>query len=297
MNLQDTFALGSLSIRRLGFGTMQLTGPGVWGEPSDRQSALTVLRRAETIGVDFFDTADSYGPHVAEDLLREALYPYSETLTIATKAGFMRTGPSQWEVNGHPDYLRRQCEGSLTRLGLERIDLFQLHRVDPRVAEEDQFGLLKTLRDEGKVLEVGLSEINVAQIEAARNIVPIVSVQNRYNLADRGADDVVEYCARHQIAFIPWFPLASGVLSLSKGVVAQVARDLSSTPSQLSLAWLLRRSPVMVPIPGTSSLAHLEENCAATDIAMSDTQFEALTSMHGVNRAARRGRVSRSRER
>jgi pyridoxine 4-dehydrogenase len=274
---QNTLGLGSLRVQRLGFGTMQLTGPGVWGPPIDRAGALAVLRRAEALGVDLFDTADSYGPNVAEELIHEALHPYPETLTIATKAGLMRSGPGQWEPNGRPDYLRRQCEGSLVRLGVEQIDLFQLHRVDPKVRAEEQFGLLRALLDEGKVREVGLSEVSVEQIETARRIVPIVSVQNQYNIAQRSADDVVDYCERHEMAFVPWFPLASGRLSAPGGPLARVANELGVTVSQVSLAWLLRRSPVMVPIPGTSSLEHLEENCAAAEVTLSDAQYQELT--------------------
>ncbi len=277
LNLQDTLEMGSLTVHRLGFGTMQLTGPGVWGPPPDREGSLAVLRRAQALGVDLFDTADSYGPNVTEELIRDALFPCPETLTIATKAGFMRPGPGRWETNGQPDYLRRQCEGSLARLGVDRIDLFQLHRVDPKVPAEEQFELLRALRDEGKVREVGLSEVNIEQIEAARRIVPIVSVQNLYNVAERGADDVVDYCERNGIAFIPWIPLASGKLSDPESPLTHVANELGATVSQVALAWLLRRSPVMVPIPGTSTLNHVEENCAAASVVLSDAQYEELT--------------------
>jgi aryl-alcohol dehydrogenase-like predicted oxidoreductase len=268
--------LGSLAVHRLGFGTMQLTGPGVWGPPSDRAGAISVLRTAVTLGIDLIDTADSYGPDIAEDLIREALHPYPEALVIATKAGFTRPGPDQWEECGRPEYLRRQCEGSLARLGLDRIDLFQLHRIDPRVPAEDQFGALKELRDEGLVAEVGLSEVGVADIERARAIVPVVTVQNQYNIAQRGADDVIDYCERHGIGFIPWFPLGSGKLSRPGGPLDALAREVGATASQLSLAWLLRRSPVMVPIPGTASVEHLRENHAAGGISLSDEQYEAL---------------------
>jgi len=206
----DTLTLGSLDVHRLGFGTMQLTGPGVWGPPSDHEGAIAVLRRAVELGVDLLDTADSYGPNVAEELIFEALHPYSSTLKIATKAGFTRSGPGVWRECGDPEYLRRQCEGSLQRLGVDQIDLFQLHRVDKRVPVAEQFGLLKALRDEGKVREVGLSEVSVAQIEAALEIVPIASVQNNYNIAHRAADDVVDFCEQLGIAFIPYFPLANG---------------------------------------------------------------------------------------
>jgi pyridoxine 4-dehydrogenase len=269
--------LGSLAVHRLGFGTMQLTGPGVWGPPQDREGARQVLRRAVELGVQLIDTADSYGPDVAEELVREALHPYPDGIRIATKAGFTRPGPGQWVECGRPDYLRAQCEGSLKRLGLERIDLFQLHRIDPQVPAADQFGALKQLRDEGKVAEVGLSEVSVEQMEAALAVVPVVSVQNHFNIANRGAEDVVSYCEEHQIGFIPWFPLASGKLSRTGGPIDQVAGQLDATVSQVCLAWLLRRSPVMLPIPGTSSLDHLQENCAAADIRLSDAQFQELT--------------------
>jgi aryl-alcohol dehydrogenase-like predicted oxidoreductase len=272
----DTIRLGSLEVHRLGFGTMQLTGPGVWGPPADRAGAISVLQTAVALGVDLLDTADSYGPDVAEDLIREALHPYPEALVIATKAGYTRPGPDQWEECGRPEYLRRQCEGSLARLGLDRIDLFQLHRIDPRVPAEDQFGALKELRDEGLVGEVGLSEVSVADVERARAIVPVVTVQNQYNIAQRGADDVIDYCERHGIGFIPWFPLGSGKLSRPGGPLDTVAREVGATASQVSLAWLLRRSPVMIPIPGTSSVEHLRENHAAGGISLSDEQYEAL---------------------
>ena len=272
-----TLRLGVLNVHRLGFGAMQLPGPGVWGPPRDHDGAIAVLRRAVELGVDLIDTADSYGPNVSEELIREALHPYPGNLRIATKAGLTRSGPGAWAPCGRPDYLRRQCEGSLLRLGVERIDLFQLHRVDPNVPAEDQYGLLKSLRDEGKVSEVGLSEVSVSQIEAASAIVPIVSVQSQYNIAQRSADDVVDYCTGNQIGFIPWFPLASGRLAQPGGPLDQVAQQTGATTSQVCLAWLLRRSPVMLPIPGTSSLEHLEENCAAAAIALSDAQYQELT--------------------
>ena len=272
-----TLQLGTLTVHRLGFGTMQLPGPGVWGPSKDRDGALAVLRRAVELGVDLLDTADSYGPDVAEELIREALHPYPSELQIATKAGLTRSGPDQWAPNGRPDYLRAQCEGSLTRLGVDQIDLFQLHRVDPEVPADEQYGVLRDLRDEGKVREVGLSEVDVDQIVAAERIVPIVSVQNQYNLGHRGADDVVDYAEAHQIGFIPWFPLASGNLSRPGGPLDTVAQQLGATVSQVCLAWLLRRSPVMVPIPGTASIAHLEENCAAASITLTDTQYDELS--------------------
>jgi aryl-alcohol dehydrogenase-like predicted oxidoreductase len=272
-----TFQLGTLTVHRLGFGTMQLTGPGVWGPPRDHDEAIAVLRRAVELGVDLIDTADSYGPDVAEDLIHEALHPYPAGLKIATKAGFTRPGPDEWVECGRPEYLRAQCENSLRRLGVDRIDLFQLHRVDPDVRAEDQFGTLKDLRDEGKVAEAGLSEINVEQLEAARKLVPVVSVQNHYNIANRSADKLLGYCEEHRIGFIPWFPLASGKLSRPGGPLERVAGEVGATVSQVCLAWLLRRSSVMLPIPGTSSLTHVEENCAAADIDLTEDQFQELT--------------------
>lgn len=256
---------------------MQLTGPGVWGPPKDHDGAVAVLRRAVELGVDLIDTADSYGPDVVEELIHEALNPYPEGLKIATKAGFTRPGPDVWVECGRAEYLRARCESSLRRLGVERIDLFQLHRIDPNVAPEDQFATLKDLIDEGKVAEVGLSEVKVQQLDAARQVVPVVSVQNQYNLGNRTADDVLSYCEEHHIGFIPWFPLASGKLSRPGGPLERIATELGATVSQVCLAWLLRRSTVMLPIPGTSSGSHLEENCAAAGLRLSDDQFQELT--------------------
>lgn len=271
-----TLQVGERTVHRLGFGTMQLTGPGVWGPPSDRQGAIAVLRRAADLGIDLFDTADSYGPDVAEELLREALHPYPPSLTIATKAGYTRPGPDRWEEDGRPHYLRQQCLGSLRRLGVDRIDLFQLHRIDPKVPADEQFGALAALRHEGLVGDVGLSEVTVAQVQAARAVVPIVSVQNHYNIAQRGADDVIDYCEAAGIAFIPWFPLGSGKLTGVGGPLDQVADQLGASTTQVGLAWLLRRSPIMVPIPGTSSIDHLEENTAAGGLTLSDAQFDQV---------------------
>jgi pyridoxine 4-dehydrogenase len=276
VSASGTFDLGGRSVHRLGFGSMQLTGAGVWGPPPDHDEAIAVLRRAVELGVDLIDTADSYGPYVAEDLIREALHPYPAGLRIATKAGLLRTGPSAWTPLGRPEYLRQECEMSLRRLGVERIDLFQLHRIDPKTPAAEQFGVLKELRDEGKVAAVGLSEVSVSDIEAAGKVVPIVSVQNRYNLADRSAEDVLEHCERHHIGFIPWAPLASGRLAGPGGPLDDVVHQTGATETQIALAWLLRRSPVMLPIPGTSSVAHLDDNCAAADLRLTDGQFDEL---------------------
>ena len=269
---------GDLPVVRLGYGTMQLTGEGVWGPPKDPDEAVRVLRRAVELGITFFDTADSYGPEVAEDLLRTALHPYGDDVVIATKAGLTRQGPGIWTPVGRPSYLRQQCELSLRRLGVERIDLFQLHRIDPEVALEDQVGELKKLQDEGKIRHIGLSEVSVEEVEAARAVTPIVSVQNLFNLARRDAEPVLEHCERHDIAFIPWFPLATGELSREDGPLADAASRHDATPAQLALAWLLRRSPVMLPIPGTSSVDHLESNTAAASIDLTDDEFEKLTA-------------------
>lgn len=267
---------GQLPVNRLGFGAMRITGKGIWGEPKDRAEAIRVLRRAVELGVNFIDTADSYGPAVSEELIAEALYPYPKGLVIATKAGFDRPGPDQWRENGRPEHLRDACEGSLRRLRLDRIELFQLHRIAPKVPAEDQLGTLKDLQAQGKIKHIGLSEVSVAQIEHARTIVPIVTVQNRYSLADRGAEDVLEYCERENIGFIPWFPLGSGKLSSAGGVVAKSAAKLKVTTSQLALAWLLSRSPVILPIPGTSRVEHLEENIAAASVKLSDNEMREI---------------------
>ncbi|MGW0514341.1 aldo/keto reductase [Streptomyces olivaceoviridis] len=272
-----SFALGGeFVVNRLGYGTMQLTGPGVWGPFPDPDRGVRVLRRAVELGVTLFDTADSYGPETAEELLREALHPYPENLVIATKAGFTRPGPGEWRMNGRPDHLRRQAESSLRRLGLERIPLFQLHRVDPSVPFEDQIGTLRELRDEGKIAQVGLSEVGVEELERARAIVPVASVQNLYNLAQRDSEAVLEYAEANGIAFLPWFPLATGQLARPGGPLARVAARLGASPSQVALAWLLHRSPVVLPIPGTSSVEHLEENVAAAALKLTQADYEAL---------------------
>jgi pyridoxine 4-dehydrogenase len=268
--------VGEFSVHRLGFGTMQLTGAGVWGPPNDPEQAIAILRRAVELGVEFIDTADAYGPYIVEDLIREALHPYLDHVKIATKAGLARTGPDAWAPVGNPAYLRQECEMSLRRLGVEQIDLFQLHRIDPTVAAEDQYGALKELREAGKIAEAGLSSVTVEQIQAAQRIVPIATVQNLYNLGNRGSEDVIDYCEREGIAFIPWFPLAHGKLTSPGGPLNEIAEELDATPAQVSLAWLLRRSPAMLPIPGTTSSAHLEHNCAATELALSTEQFQKL---------------------
>lgn len=274
-----TFTLGGdLPVVRLGYGTMQLTGDGVWGPPRDHDEAIRVLRRAVELGITFFDTADSYGPYVAEDLLREALHPYADGVVIATKAGLTRQGPGRWTPLGQPAYLRQEVEMSLRRLGLERIDLFQLHRIDPAYPLADQVGELKALQDEGKIRHIGLSEVSVEQLQAAQQTAEIVSVQNLYNLANRSAEALLDHCTEHGIGFIPWFPLATGELSRADGPLAAAAKEHDATPSQLALAWLLQRSPAMLPIPGTSSVEHLESNTAAAAIELSGDELEALTA-------------------
>ena len=272
-----TFVLGGdLPVRRLGLGTMRLTGPGVWGPPEDRHQAIAVLVRAVDLGVTLIDTAESYGPHVSEVLIAEALHPYPTGLVIATKGGFDRPGPGEWRINGRPERLREELDGSLRCLKLERIDVYQLHRIDPAVPEDDQFGALQTFQREGKIRHVGLSEVSVDQIERARQCLPIVSVQNRYNFLNRGADDVVEYCARERIGFIPWYPLLEGQLAQRGDGLARLAAERGVTPAQIALAWLLRRSPVMLPIPGTARVAHLEENIAAAAVALSSEEYAGL---------------------
>lgn len=270
------FELGEgAGVHRLGFGTMQLTGPGVWGPPADLDAAVALLRRAAELGVHVFDTADSYGPEVAEDLLRWVLHPYTD-LIVATKAGLLRTGPGEWHPCGRPEYLRQQCELSLRRLGVERIELFQLHRVDPSVPADEQFGVLAALRDEGKVGFVGLSEVGVAEIEQAQRVVDVATVQNRYNLVDRSSDGVLRFCTEQGIGFLPWFPIAAGRLAEPGGPVAEIAERLGATAPQVALAWLLQRSSVMMPIPGTSTLAHLEDNCRAAELELDLEAVEKL---------------------
>jgi len=272
-----TFRLGGdLPVHRLGFGAMRLTGKGIWGEPRDAREAIAVLRRAVELGVNLIDTADSYGPEVSERLIAEALYPYPQGLVIATKAGFERTGPDRWKPNGRPEHLRAACEGSLRRLKLERIDLYQLHRIDPAVPFGDQLGTFKRLQEEGKIRHVGLSEVSVAEIERARQIVPIISVQNRYSPIDRQHERALDHCEREKMAFLPWYPLGAGAALRPGSPLAKVAARLHATPAQVALAWLLGRSPVMLPIPGTSSVKHLEENVAAALLELSTGDFEAI---------------------
>ncbi|MDQ2638060.1 MAG: aldo/keto reductase [Actinomycetota bacterium] len=272
-----TFTVGGdLTVNRLGFGAMRLTGKGVWGPPDDRDECIRVLRRAVELGVDFIDTANSYGPYISEELIREALHPY-DGVVIATKAGLVRTGPDEWPVLGYPPYLRQECEMSLRRLGVDTIDLFQLHRIDDKFPAEDQLGELVALQQEGKIRHIGLSEISVEQLEAAQKVATIVSVQNMYNLTMRAAEPLLAACEAQSVGFIPWFPLAAGPLAAPDGPLQRIAADHHASPSQLALAWLLKRSPVMLPIPGTSKVAHLEENVAAAAIELTDDEFETLS--------------------
>ncbi len=279
VHASGTFRLGERVIHRMGFGAMRLTGKGIWGPPRDHGEAIRVLQCAVALGVDFIDTADSYGPHVSEELIAEALHPYEKGLVIATKAGLLRTGPDAWVPLGRPEYLRQQCELSLRRLKLDRIELFQLHRIDPRVPADEQFGVMRDLQKEGKIAHVGLSEVGVPEMEAARKVVPIATVQNLYNLQNRSAEPLVDYCEKENIGFIPWYPIASGKLVDPAGPLSAMARETGATPSQLALAWLLRRSKVMIPIPGTSQVTHLEENCSASQVTLSDAHYEALKNL------------------
>jgi pyridoxine 4-dehydrogenase len=275
--LGGTFLLGGdLPVRRLGFGAMRITGRGIWGDPPDREAAKAVLRRAVELGITLIDTADSYGPNVSEELIAEALHPYPDDVVIATKGGLLRTGPGQWPPDGRPEHLKEACEGSLGRLRVDRIDLYQLHRPDPAVPYEDSVGALAELQAAGKIRHVGVSNVSVDQLAAARSIVPVVSVQNRYNLADRESEDVLQVCERDQIAFLPWFPLATGDLAKPGSVLDDVARRLGVPPGQVALAWLLHHSPVDLPIPGTSSVAHLEENVAAAGLELGPEDVAAL---------------------
>ena len=270
-----TFRIGSVEVHRLGFGTMRLTGRGIWGPPADHAEAIRTLKRLPQLEVSFIDTADSYGPNVAEELLREALHPY-KGMFIATKAGLARTGPDQWTPLGRPEYLIQQAYTSCRRLGVEQLDLWQLHRIDPKVPRDEQFGAIKRLLDSGVIRNAGLSEVSVADVEAASRVFKVATVQNRYNLVDRSSEAVLDYCTRHKIGFIPWFPLAAGRLASAGSVLDTLAKRYGAAPSQLALAWTLKRSPMMLPIPGTSKVAHLEENVAAVGIELSDEDFAAL---------------------
>ncbi len=275
-SLSGTFKIGGdLEVHRLGFGAMRITGPGVWGEPPDRAEALRVLRKLPELNVNFVDTADSYGPEVSEKLIREALYPYTG-LVIATKGGLVRTGPDVWITNGKPNYLITQAHRSRELLEVERIDLWQLHRIDPKVPRDEQFAAVKQLLDTGVIRHAGLSEVSIKDIEAAQRVFPVATVQNHYNLANRRSEDVLKYCEQHEIGFIPWYPLAAGELARSGGVLDRTAKRHGATPSQIALAWALRRSRVMLPIPGTSKLTHLIDNVSAAAIHLSDHDFVAL---------------------
>jgi aryl-alcohol dehydrogenase-like predicted oxidoreductase len=273
---------GDIEVHRLGFGAMRITGPGVWGPPQDHAEALRTLKRVPELGIDFIDTANSYGPDVSEELIREALYPY-DGLLIATKAGFQRSGPGAWEMDGRPDHLRAEAKRSCRKLGVEQIGLWQLHRIDPKVPRGEQFDAVKSLLDEGIIKHAGLSEVSVADIEDAAKVFPVVTVQNRYNLIDRGSEDVLDHCEAKGIGFISWYPLAAGDLAKPGSILDAIAKEHGVTPSQIALAWVLKRSPVMRPIPGTSKVKHLEENVAAADIELTDAEFESL------DRAARAG--------
>lgn len=272
-----TFSLGGdLSIYRLGFGAMRITGEGIWGEPKDRDESKRVLKRLPDLGVNFIDTADAYGPEVSENLIAEALHPYPAGLVIATKGGFTRQGPNRWAVVGRPEYLRQCVEMSLRRLKIDRIDLYQLHRIDPQVPVEDQIGELKKMQKEGKIRHIGLSEVSVKDIEQAKKTAPIVSVQNKYNMGDRTHEDVLQYCEKNNLGFIPWFPLEAGKLNKAGSVLDQAAKAHNASSAQLAVAWLLHHSPVTLPIPGTSSIQHLEENVAAAEIKLTDMEWQTL---------------------
>jgi pyridoxine 4-dehydrogenase len=269
------FTIGDITVNRLGFGAMRITGKGIWGEPEDRPEALRTLQRLPDLGVNFIDTADSYGPQVSEKLIREALHPYSGML-IATKGGLTRQGPDIWTPDGRPAYLRETVKASLKRLGIERIDLWQLHRIDPKVPRKEQFDVIGEMQREGLIRHVGLSEVNVEEIEAARKVFPVVTVQNRYNLIDRGSEAVLDYCAANGIGFIPWFPLAAGDLARPGSTLDALAKKAGATTSQVALAWVLKRSPVMLPIPGTGKASHLQDNVGAAAVKLSDADFAAL---------------------
>ncbi len=275
-----TFTMGGdLTVHRMGFGAMRITGKGIWGDPKDPAEARRVLQKALELGVNFIDTADSYGPEVSEDLIAEALYPYADGLVIATKGGLTRQGPDQWLPVGRPEYLRQCVEMSLRRLKTDTIDLYQLHRIDPKVPAEETLGALKELQTQGKIRHIGLSEVSVEELEHAQTIVDVVSVQNLYNLSERKSEKLLDYCTEKSIGFIPWFPVAGGDLVKPGGVLDQSAHAHGATVAQLALAWLLKRSPVMLPIPGTSSVAHLEENVAASSLTLTDDEFKSLSAL------------------
>ncbi|WP_380782879.1 aldo/keto reductase [Sphingomonas sp. R86520] len=275
--MKPTFDIGGdMTVRRLGFGSMRLTGPGVWGQPHDRDAALETLRLVPELGIDLIDTADSYGPDVTEPLIREALFPYTSGLHVATKAGLRRPSPGNWLPHGDPDYLIGQAHRSRELLGVDRIDLWQLHRIDPAVPADEQFAAIRTLLDTGVIRHAGLSEVGIADIEAAGKVFPVATVQNRYNLADRESEAVLDHCEANGIGFIPWFPLAAGRLTQAGSVLDRIARAHDATPGQIAIAWLLRRSPVILPIPGTSKAAHLRENAAASALILSDDDFGQL---------------------
>lgn len=277
LELSETIDLKDLgTVNRLGFGAMRIVGDGVWGEPADRRAAVAVVRRAVELGVDFIDTADSYGPNISEEILAEALYPYKDGLKIATKVGFTRTGPGKWIPVGRPEYLRQQTELSLRKLKVDTLDLLQLHRIDPKVDAEEQFGVLRELQDEGKVRALGLSQVSVEELEAAGKHFTVSTVQNRYNLTDRSSEDVLRYSEENGIGFIPWAPISAGELAQPGGPLDEAARRLGATTSQVALAWLLRRSPVMMPIPGTGSVKHLEENMAAAGVTLDEETYAEL---------------------
>jgi pyridoxine 4-dehydrogenase len=267
---------GSITVNRLGFGAMRITGPGIWGPPEDREESIRTLKRVPELGINLIDTANSYGPDVSEELIREALHPYGDDMLIATKGGLTREGPNIWTPKGNPDHLIEEAKKSLKKLGVEQIDLWQLHRIDSHVDRSEQFDAIKSLIDQGIIRYAGLSEVSVEEIEAASKVFPVATVQNRYNLVARGSEDVLDYCEANNIGFIPWAPLASGDLAAEGGILDNIAREHGASPSQIALAWILKRSPVMLPIPGTSKVKHLEENVAAAAISLTEGEFDAL---------------------
>lgn len=280
MKLGGSFSIGNqLKVSRLGYGAMQLPGPGVWGPSPDPDNAKAVLRAAIELGIDFIDTADSYGPDVADELIHEALWPYPKQSVIATKTGLLRTGPGEWHPLARPEYIRQQCEMSLRKLGVEQIDLFQLHRIDPLVPLEDQVGTFKELQQQGKIAHIGLSEVTVDEIKKASQVAKIDTVQNLYNLGNRQSEEVLNYCQENQIGFIPWFPIQTGQLAQGEGILGKIASDLGATPAQVAISWLLHKSPVMLPIPGTKSISHLKENVEAADLEFTEEQMQLLNSM------------------